>query len=130
VRDQVIAANRAFYDAFERLDAEAMERCWAPGDEPACVHPGGPWLHGAEQVMASWEAVMANTAYIEFDIEVQAVHVADPVAWVACVERIRTSSATGVAEAEVAATNVFVLGTDGWRLTLHHGSPVVRPGPR
>jgi hypothetical protein len=25
---QVLAANRAFYDAFEALDIERMEACW------------------------------------------------------------------------------------------------------
>ncbi len=130
MRDQVIAVNRAFYDAFEALDADAMERCWLPGPEAACVHPGGPWVRGSDEVMASWRAIMANTDYIEFDIQVEAVHVADPVAWVACLERITTSGPGGTAEAEVAATNIFVLGSGGWRLALHHGSPVVRPGPR
>ena len=29
-------------------------------------------------------------------------------------------------EASVAATNVFELGSDGWRLVVHHASPIVR----
>jgi ketosteroid isomerase-like protein len=128
VRAQVEAANRRFYAAFEALDADAMDDCWAPGDGVACVHPGSPWVTGRDAVMASWGTIMANTGFIELDVEVLDVVVEDPVAWVACVERVRSAGA-GAAEtaaADVAATNVFVLGAGGWRLTLHHASPVMR----
>jgi ketosteroid isomerase-like protein len=57
------------------------------------------------------------------------VVVQDPVAWVSCVERITSSTGEGTpAIAEVAATNVFVLGATGWRLMVHHASPIIRPG--
>jgi len=129
IREQVLAANRAFYDAFEALDPVAMEACWEDGDGVACLHPGGPWLHGAAAVQGSWDVILGHTGYIEFDVQVRGLRVADPVAWVTCVERIRAGGAGGVAAAEVAATNVFVLGPQGWRMVLHHGSPVVRGSP-
>jgi hypothetical protein len=50
----------------------------------------------------------------------------DPVAWVSCIEHVTTAVAGDQVTASVAATNVFVLGTQGWRLVLHHASPVVR----
>ena len=77
-----------------------------------------------------WEAIMANTGYIEFEIAGAAVTRVDPVAWVTCSERITTAGAGGApAVAEIAATNLFVLETTGWRIALHHASPVVRPAP-
>lgn len=130
IRGQVLAANRAFYDAFEALDSDAMDACWADGDEVACVHPGGPFILGAGEVRASWAAILAGTGYIEFDVEVLGVSVEDPFAWVTCVERVRAGAGgapTGMAE--VAATNAFVLGPHGWRMVLHHASPMVRPAP-
>ena len=73
---------------------------------------------------------MANTGYIEFEIAGAAVTRVDPVAWVTCSERITTAGAGGApAVAEIAATNLFVLETTGWRIALHHASPVVRPAP-
>jgi ketosteroid isomerase-like protein len=127
---QVLAANRRFYDAFEALDMERMTACWASRADVACLHPGGPWQRGWEEVREGWEAIMANTGYIEFEIADAAVALMDPVAVVTCTERI-TSSAGGAsaAIAEVAATNVFVLDGAGWGLVLHHASPVVRPAP-
>jgi len=130
IAEQVLAANRRFYDAVEALDMELMGACWASTPEVACLHPGGPWQRGWEDVRAGWEAIMANTGYIEFEIADTAVTLADPVAWVTCTERITSAAGAGSpAVAEVAATNVFVLGATGWHLVLHHASPVIRPAP-
>ena len=115
IATQVLEANRRFYDALEALDIEGMEACWASGPEIACVHPGG-----------AWEAIMANTGYIEFEIAEARVQVVDPVAWVTCVERITSAVEGETAAAEAAATNVFVLGSSGWRMALHHASPIIR----
>jgi ketosteroid isomerase-like protein len=128
---QVLEANRRFYDAFERLDLAAMEACWDASDRAACLHPGGPWLRGWESVAASWQAILANTSYIEFEIAEPHVEVSDPIAWVTCVERITSAGAAGGGStvAEVAATNLFVLDASGWRLLLHHASPIIRSAP-
>jgi ketosteroid isomerase-like protein len=128
VRAQVEQVNRRFYEAFETLDPDAMEECWGHGDGVACVHPGSPWVRGHEAVMASWRTIMANTGFIEVQVEVVDVLVEDPVAWVVCNERI-TAAGAGASEtaaAEVTATNVYLLGSAGWRLVLHHASPVMR----
>ena len=130
IEEQVLAANRAFYDAFEALDMERMAACWSSAEDVACLHPGGPWQRGWVEVREGWEAIMANTGYIEFEIAGAAVTRVDPVAWVTCSERITTAGAGGApAVAEIAATNLFVLETTGWRIALHHASPVVRPAP-
>lgn len=128
---QVLEANRRFYDALEALDEAAMEAMWASTPAPACVHPGGPWQRGWEEVREGWEAIMSATGYIEFEIAETEVTVLDPVAWVTCVERITSTVGEGgqTAVAEVAATNLFVLDATGWHLALHHASPIVRPAP-
>jgi hypothetical protein len=38
-RESVLAANRAFYDAFESLDAEKMEAVWLRDPRIICIHP-------------------------------------------------------------------------------------------
>jgi ketosteroid isomerase-like protein len=126
VRTQVEAVNRRFYEAFESLNMDALADCWASTDQVACVHPGGPWVTGWDDVRDSWDVILANTGYIEVAVEVVAVVVNDPVAWVSCIEHVTTAVGGDQVMASVAATNVFVLGTQGWRLVLHHASPVVR----
>lgn len=130
ITEQVLAANRRFYDALEALDIAAMEACWSPAAGVACLHPGGPWQRGWEAVSSGWEVILANTGYIEFEIVEEEVTVNDPVAWVTCVERITSAAGEGSrAAAEVAATNLFVLDSTGWRIALHHASPIIRPAP-
>lgn len=130
IAGQVLEANRRFYDAFERLDMEAMEACWSSSAEVACLHPGGPWQRGWDEIRSGWRAIMANTGYIEFEIADTEVSLVDPVAWVTCIERITSAGSGGTPSvAEVAATNVFVLDATGWHLVLHHASPVIRPAP-
>jgi hypothetical protein len=88
------------------------------------VHPGGGWILGWEEVRRSWETIIAATAHIEFEVGEVEVRLEDPVAWVTCVERVTGPDGQ---TAEIAATNGFVLGTRGWRMVLHHASPIVRP---
>ena len=130
ITEQVREANRRFYAAPEALDIVAMEACWSPAPGVACLHPGGPWQRGWEAVSAGWELILANTGYIEFEIVDVEVTVNDPVAWVTCVERITSAAGEGgeTAAAEVAATNLFVVDSTGWRIALHHASPIIRPG--
>jgi hypothetical protein len=125
IRLQLIEANRRFYDALEALDLDAMEEVWERSTRAACAHPGGPWLLGWAEVRRSFEAIVEATSYIEFEISGVEVRMEDPAAWVTCIERVTGEDGRA---AEMAATNVFVLGQNGWRMVLHHASPVLRRG--
>ncbi len=130
ITEQVLSANRRFYEALEALDIGAMEACWSTAPGIACLHPGGPWQRGWDQVISGWEVVLANTGYIEVQITDVEVAVNDPLAWVTCVELITSADGEGAsAAAEVAATNLFLLDSGGWRIALHHTSLIIRPAP-
>jgi ketosteroid isomerase-like protein len=124
--DDVQAANAALYTAFESGDVDLMEAVWDVEEPEAvvCVHPGWPMLRGRTAVLRSWSAVMANTDYIQFFLTDVQVAVAGPTAVVTCTENVLTSADVGD-NAAVVATNVFVRRADGWRLQVHHGSPVL-----
>lgn len=88
-------------------------------------------LRGRSRVLRSWSVIMANTNYIQFFLTgVEAVVDAD-VAVVTCEENILTAVADpdgGLSQsAKVVSTNVFRRRDDGWKLWLHHGSPVLAP---
>ena len=123
---EVEAANAELYRAFEEADVDAMEALWLDSDEVVCVHPGWPMLTGRGQVLRSWSAIMAGTAYIQFFLTDVVVRLAGDTAVVTCTENILTAvsvdEGTGAA---VVATNVFQRTDAGWRLLVHHGSPVL-----
>ena len=123
---EVEAANAALYSAFESGDIALMEAIWdtAAPDAVVCVHPGWPMLRGRNEVLRSWAAVMANTDYIQFFLTDVQVTVTGDTAVVTCTENVLTSADVGE-NASVVATNVFVRRPDGWRLQVHHGSPVL-----
>ena len=125
IREQVLAVNRRFYDALEALDLDAMDRVWETSTRAASVHPGGPWMLGWDEVRRGMEGIVDATSYIEFEIRDAQVHIDDPTAWVTCTERVTGGDGR---VAELAATNVFTLGGDGWRMVLHHASPIIRAG--
>ena len=123
----VETANAALYESLESADVDRMAGVWdeAEPDRLVCVHPGWPMLRGRAHVLRSFSAIMANTPYIQFfltDVQVSVTHAA---AVVTCTENILTAVEEQGSTGQVVATNVFVLRPDGWRLQVHHGSPVM-----
>jgi ketosteroid isomerase-like protein len=138
----VLAANAALYDAFEAADLDLMEAVWL--DEPhaedvICVHPGWPPLRGRGHVLRSWAMIMANTTNISFVLTDVEATVDGEIAVVTCAENILTGmpeeaqlspalASAALAGGRVAATNVFRRTPTGWRLWVHHASPVLGGG--
>jgi ketosteroid isomerase-like protein len=132
--DAVTAANQELYAAFEAGDVDRMQAIWDDSDDIRCVHPGWPLLVGRARVMRSWSVLMANTNYIQFFLTGVATSVDGDTAVVVCEENILTSiedEEGGLGGTQrVVSTNVFRRRPAGWRLWLHHGSPVLAPsGP-
>ena len=125
--EQVEAVNHAMYEAFETADVDRMARVWddrAP-DDVVCVHPGWPMLRGRAHVLRSWSAVMAGTDYIQFFLTDVRVSVHGDTAVVTCTENVLTEVTESAQSGQVVATNVLVRRPDGWRVQVHHGSPVL-----
>lgn len=126
---EVVEANARFYAAFERADFDAMADVWADDDAVVCVHPGARPIRGRRDVMRSWVAVMANAAYIQFFLTDVEASVVDEVATVTCTENVLSAGAdmpeNSFAGGSAAATNVFRRTAAGWKLWVHHASPVL-----
>jgi ketosteroid isomerase-like protein len=119
--DEVLDVNLAFYEAHEARDLEAMRAVWEHSDRVICVHPGWPILRTWPIVEQSWVNIFAGPGRNQFILTNESVRVEDDVAWVTLDENLVAGAASGT----VAATNVYVRSALGWRLVLHHGSPVI-----
>jgi ketosteroid isomerase-like protein len=133
LKAQVETVNAAFYTAFETADLDSMQELWLDDPETLCVHPGALPVRGTPAINRSWALIMANTPYIQFfltDVEVS-VLTSDgrEVASVTCTENVLTADehtdTDSFGGAKAVATNVFVRTPDGWRLWIHHASPVL-----
>ncbi|MGW3347625.1 nuclear transport factor 2 family protein [Nonomuraea rubra] len=124
--------NQEFYAAIESADLDKMTEIWAEDtadDQVSCVHPGWPLLTGRQEVLRSWALIMANTTYIQFVLTDVNTTVLGDVAVLTCVENILTAGEEGEASfaaGKVVASNVYIRTSQGWRLWMHHGSPVLQ----
>ncbi|NUW32570.1 nuclear transport factor 2 family protein [Nonomuraea sp. SMC257] len=124
--------NQDFYTAIEAGDLDRMTEIWAEDaadEQVTCVHPGWSLLTGRSEVLRSWALIMANTTYIQFVLTDVSTTVLGDVAVLTCVENILTAGDEGessFAAGKVVASNVYVRTPQGWRLWMHHGSPVLQ----
>lgn len=131
----MLAANEAFYEAFASGDAARMAAMWATGPHAQVIHPGAACIAGAEDVAASWRAILGDTAGSVAAVDITDVRVHAPssggggsgeLAFVTCVENLMGADGRGVGRA--VATNIFERDLDaqeshGWRIVMHHASP-------
>jgi ketosteroid isomerase-like protein len=120
LEDAVLAVNQAFYLAHESRDLTAMAAVWEQSDRVVCIHPGWPILRGWSTIEESWQGIFSGPGRNQFICTNEIVHVDADMAWVTLDENMVDGPNTST----VAATNVFSLGPDGWRIIIHHGSPV------
>ncbi len=129
---EVEAVNATFYEAFETADLDTMQDLWLDDPDSLCVHPGALPVRGTGPINRSWALIMANTPYIQFFLTDVEVSVLDGVASVTCTENVLTGDETtgldAFGGAKAVATNVFVHTPQGWRLWIHHASPVLSGG--
>ncbi len=126
-RTAVLAANARFYKAFERRDLRAMGDCWSGTAGDACIHPGWEPLYGNTAVMEAWANIFATGVPMRFVVADVVVQLLGDIARVHNVENISLSD-DGEAVGRVAVTHIFIRRPEGWRLVLHHGSPIAAEG--
>lgn len=122
--DEVLQANRSFYEAFEAQDLDAMSALWEHSDRVVCTHPGWTTLRGWASVGASFFALFQGTAPMQFILTAEQVEVGVDTAWVSLDENLLQDEVG----AAVAALNVFIRTDAGWRMVVHHGSAVAGSG--
>lgn len=123
------ALNSVFYEAIESGDLDTMQDLWLEAPDTVCVHPGALPVRGTGPINRSWALVMASTPYIQFFLTDVEVTFRGGIASVSCTENVLTgderSGVDSFGGGMAVATNVFVETAAGWRLWIHHSSPVV-----
>ena len=112
----LLRANAAFYDAFATSDIESMDELWARGVDVVCIHPGWPPLHGREEVMDSWRAILLDGEAPDIVCDAPRASWLGETGLVTCIEQI--------GEQALVASNAFVLQGGVWQLVSHHAGPV------
>jgi ketosteroid isomerase-like protein len=116
-------AEAAFYEALERGDLDAMMSVWAEDEEIVCVHPGGPRLTGYALVREGWRRIFEGGTRLKVQLLAPSTVHSPFTAVHSVIEQISVIGQKHLA-APVVATNVFIRGALGWRMIVHHASPV------
>lgn len=113
--DALLAANAAFYAAFNARDVAAIADLLAAGTTATCIHPGWRPLFGRDTVLAAWRAVFAGPPAPPLVCEDPVGMLVGRAGLVVCLERL--------GEAVLAASNLFVSEHGLWRLAHHQAGP-------
>lgn len=121
VKTAVLRANASFYEAFTQGDFAAMRELWAERAEITCFHPGSALLRGRHEVFAAWQQILTEPAPVDLCCHEPEVQLHGQLAIVTCYE------GNGSHPAHLAATNIFILESDQWRMLHHQAGPLVQP---
>ena len=113
----MLAANQAFYAAFNARDMTAMAAAWSQHDDVTCVHPGWDVLGGRSLVLESYAAIFGNPSQPKIAAGGESIALAGDGAVVVCHELEGGSP--------IVATNVFRLEDGAWKVVHHHAGQVI-----
>jgi len=123
---EVLAANRAFYDALRSLDLAQMEAVWLHEDWVKCLHPGWELLVGWEEIQKAWADIFRSSVRMLVTVGRPLVHVSGDTAWVSCLEDVTSAYEGGLSSALVEVTNIFVRRQGRWLMV--HRTTSTLPG--
>jgi ketosteroid isomerase-like protein len=116
-------AEAAFYQAVEHADLTAMMSVWAEDEEIVCVHPGGPRHLGFDDVRESWRQIFLQGPQLRFQLAGEKVFSGRLLSIHTVYEHVSLVGKPQPVNA-VVATNIYLLTSHGWRMLVHHGSPL------
>lgn len=97
-----------------------MSEVWEHSERSACTHPGWVTLRGWSSISASFFALFQGGGGMQFILTGAQVEQTGDVAWVSVDENLLDARVGGT----MAALNLFVRDAGGWRMVVHHASPV------
>ena len=122
-------AEQAFYRAFEHADLAEMMAVWAEEDI-VCVHPGGGRHTGLVEVRESWRQIFAAGPRLRFRLDNSRIFSGRMLSVHSVYERVTVAGDARPAN-PVLSTNIYLLTDRGWRMLVHHASPLApEAGPR
>jgi ketosteroid isomerase-like protein len=122
----LISANKAFYSAFSSLSIDEIQGCCVASDSDVCIHPGWSPIKGWNAIAEAWVEIFESTNYIQVTPSDVVAQISGDVGWITCLENIYSLVGVQQLMGQVAATNIFKRTDSGWKLSVHHGSPIVQ----
>ena len=117
------AAESAFYAAFEARSLDAMMAVWAADDSIVCIHPLAAPLNGHAAVVAGWRSMFEAAG--QFRMQIETAHeIREAGQVIRIVREYLIIGQEREPRPPILASNVYRKEADGWRMVLHHASPL------
>jgi hypothetical protein len=120
---ELLAANAAYYSAFEAADPLAMDDVWSGGEDDVCVHPGWDVCSGSVNVRNSYRRIFSTGERLRVQLGGVRVDIHGDIGRVTAVEHVYAPEVRAMV-GRVACTNLFLRVEGAWKMILHHGSPI------
>ena len=114
-KNRVLAANKEFYQAFIKCDADRMDEIWSEREDITVIHPGYSLLRGRDNVLISWRQILSSAKVFDIRCCNDSAYIGDNTAYVVCHEILARNT--------LIATNIFVLENAAWKLVHHQAGP-------
>jgi ketosteroid isomerase-like protein len=124
---KVEAVNLAYYKALSSRDLCAMEKVWTCAAENILIAPPvNPRAHvGWAAIKRNWEAYWPTFEQFSVSMDVTAVNIIGPVAWVHGIETSRRRKKSGeVSNSRNYGTNIFVNRDGRWLMEFHQSAVI------
>lgn len=125
---QVLQANRRFYQAIEDWDEPAMASLWLYSPDVTCFHPGWDPLYGYDAILDSWNSIFNSRQPFNFRLIGIRTVISGDLAVVTLLENLIIEQDGRVAEVFLPATNIFRFHEGRWFLIHHQASAAVEKG--
>jgi ketosteroid isomerase-like protein len=122
--EEVLKINEMFYKALGTRNLELMDQVWVKDSRAGCVHPGWIMLSGWQAIRQSWENVFDPNDQVDIRLSNITVEIKGDVAWVACIQQLIYINRDPIGINMSQSTNIFERHDSGWRMILHHASPI------
>ncbi len=116
-------AEAAFYAAFEARNLDAMMAVWDSSDHIVCIHPLAAPLNGRGAVAAGWKSIFETAGHFQIQVEI-AHEIREATQVIHVVREYLIIGQDTEPHPPILATNIYRAEADGWRMILHHASPL------
>lgn len=113
-KEQVLAANAAFYAAFSTGNLAAMDALWSTSRDVAVFHPNWQGIKGRDAVMRSWATILNGSEITDIRPVGARVILSGKMAMVICEEDL--------VAVRMIATNIFIDEGGTWRMVHHQAT--------
>lgn len=117
------AAEDALYEALAQGDLNTLMALWSDEEDSVCIHPSGPRLLGLDAIRQSWALILSQGNLVIDRSQLQII-AAGTLAIHNLIETINVREAGRARAFHMACTNVYMHGSRGWRMVLHHAAAV------